>query len=205
MNSSMDQIGADLVVRELEFLGVRIGLGIPGGPLSGIFQALSQSKTIQFVLSQHETTAAFMAMGYYLFSEAKTLPVVCVTSGPGLTNLVTGLASAHEERVPIFVISGNISESQKGMGAMQDSFDSGINAIQMLQPITAGNHILKDLRSASHEIKHLARTAIEMSMPVHLMVPADIAHQPIPRLPSKKNPCLSEVLGPGSLESFQLN
>lgn len=173
--------GADLIVSTLESLGVKHAFGIPGGPLSGLFTRLSNSRQIKVTLSQHETAAAYIAMGTYLFgNDRQAIPIVFATAGPGMLNLITGVASAMEERVPLFVLTANIALDLRGAGAVQDSYEGALNGIGMFDSLTAKNEILRRIEDADAVIRNLYETALHRSRPVHLNVPADVAHRELP-------------------------
>lgn len=171
---------SDVIVKTLEQLGVKVAFGIPGGTIATLANALSQSKLIQTILTQHECGAAYMALGYSSYTQGKNNEMgLCFgCSGPGVTNLITGVASAYEERIPIFVLTGNISTQFIGKGAAQDSFESGIHALQMYQSITAKTVILKSNENVVDIVKELYALAIKEKKPVHLNVPTDIAFMP---------------------------
>lgn len=170
-------LGAQKIVRDLEDSQLNIAFGIPGGPLSGIFHSLSVSKKIEVILTQHETSAAFMALGYYLFSQKQTVPIVFATSGPGLTNVVTGLAAAFEECVPLFLLTANVATNIKGKRPAQDSFETGINGLRMLESVVCRTEILLNIKDSDFLIRELLKEAKSKSRPVHLNIPGDVAHQ----------------------------
>src|SRR6476659_6270385 len=99
------QTGADLVVRALEARGVTHVFGVPGARIDGVFDALLDSK-IKTVVCRHEQNAAFIAAG--IGRMTSKAGVVLVTSGPGCSNLVTGLATATSEGDPVVAIGGNV-------------------------------------------------------------------------------------------------
>lgn len=167
---------ADLIVKSLEEAGVAWAFGISGGPLAGIFRALSVSKKIRVIMTQHESAAGFLAVGNYLYSEKRSVPVVFGTSGPGSTNIITGVTAAFEEKVPLIVVTANIASKLKGKRATQDSFETGINTIKMLSPVTSSTLVLDSTDDLDKKIKLLYQTALMSSLPVHLNVPGDIAH-----------------------------
>lgn len=173
-------LGADRIVQALERENLRWAFGIPGGPLSGVFHALSVSSKIQVVLTQHETPAAYMAAGAYLFSRPRTVPIVFATSGPGATNVLTGVASAFEEKIPVILITANVAKDLKGKRAAQDSYETGIDTLKMLSPVTADTEVLESVEDIDRMIPHIHRLALERSLPVHMNVPGHIAHQVIP-------------------------
>src|SRR6202046_3569299 len=114
------QIGAELVVRTLETRGVKYVFGIPGAKIDAVFNALVDSK-IQTVVCRHEQNAAFIAGG---IGRMTGKAGVCIaTSGPGVSNLVTGLATANSEGDPVVALGGAVAtdESLKHLHQTMDS------------------------------------------------------------------------------------
>jgi acetolactate synthase-1/2/3 large subunit len=114
--------------------GVDTYFGIPGGPVCALFEAIRQEPRVRLVESRHETNAAFAAALYYRASGR--VPAVVVTAGPGITNVVTGVASACLERIPMLIISGDVAWASTGGRLAQDSGPEGIDAEALLAPIT---------------------------------------------------------------------
>ena len=110
--------GSDILVRALEREGVECVFAYPGGASMEIHQALTRS-TIRTVLPRHEQGGAFAAGGY---ARATGRPGVCMaTSGPGATNLVTGIADAYMDSVPLVAITGQVPQAMIGKGAFQET------------------------------------------------------------------------------------
>lgn len=128
--------GAQAVVATLERLGVTDVFGLPGGAIMPVFDALYDSQINQ-ILVRHEQAAGHAAEGYAL-SSGKT-GVAIVTSGPGATNLMTALADAHMDSVPLVAISGQVSASAIGTDAFQESDVVGVS-----MPITKHNFLVTD-------------------------------------------------------------
>lgn len=173
------EIYSDQIVATFEDLGFRAAFGIPGGAVCTIFNSLSRSQQIRIHLAQHECGAAYMAMGRSLVSQGKEMGLCFGTSGPGITNMITGVAAAFEERVPIFVVTGNVASTLRGRGAAQDAFDTGIDAVRMLDPITARSVTVLDPVELVPTILDLFELAEQSKRPVHLNVPVDIASRRI--------------------------
>ena len=129
-----EDAAARLLVDALIARGVDTFFGIPGGPICPLFEALRLEPRARLVESRHETHAAFAAALYYRASGR--VPAVVVTAGPGLTNVVTGVASASLERIPMLVISGDVAWASTGGRMAQDSGPEGIDAEAILAPIT---------------------------------------------------------------------
>ena len=122
------------LVEALVARGVDTFFGIPGGPICPIFEAIRLTPGARLVESRHETHAAFAAA---LFQRASgRVPAVVVTAGPGITNAVTGIASASLERIPMLVIAGDVAWATTGGRLAQDSGPEGLSAEAMLASIT---------------------------------------------------------------------
>jgi acetolactate synthase-1/2/3 large subunit len=171
---------AQALVSVLEEKGVELAVGIPGGAVSAIFTALSRSGRIRTRLAQHEAGAAYTALGaswvrFRSRNEKKPLGLCYATSGPGITNLITGVAAAYEERVPIFVLTGNVATGHFGKFAAQDASPGGIDAVRMLEPVTARSVCATSAGHAVRLAAELYDLACETGLPVHLNVPLDLA------------------------------
>jgi len=145
--------GADIFHRMLIEEGVDTLFGVPGGALLPIFDSLFETP-IQFVLTRHEQGAAHMADGY---ARSTGKVGVCVaTSGPGATNIVTGLATAYMDSVPMVAFTGQVTSSLIGNDAFQEADTTGIT-----RPVTKHNMLIRraeDLGRAVREAFHIART-----------------------------------------------
>ena len=109
--------GAQIVVRLLERQGVRTVAGIPGGAILPIYDALSKSE-IHHVLARHEQGGGFMAQG---MARATGVPAVCMaSSGPGATNLLTAIADAKLDSIPLVAITGQVPKPMIGTDAFQE-------------------------------------------------------------------------------------
>src|SRR6478735_10436032 len=119
---------ADLLVAYLQQLGIDYVFGVPGGAIEPIYNALAKSSRRggpRPVVARHETGAAFMADGYT--RETGKLGVCCATSGPGATNLITGVACAYDNGIPMLVLTGQPVLSAFGKRALQESACTGVN------------------------------------------------------------------------------
>jgi acetolactate synthase-1/2/3 large subunit len=187
---------AHAILDILEAEGVEYIFGVPGGPLTGLFEAMQERQTIRMVLAKHEGGAAFMAATYARV--ARRLAVCCGTSGPGATNALTGIASAYTESLPVLLLTGQVATSSFGKGAIQESSVHGVDVVQIFRPVTKLSTMLPHVdRSAD-----IVRTAIRMALsgrpgPVHVNMPADMIAQPTQHLsmrPSQYRPADSTVL-----------
>src|SRR4051812_38336895 len=128
--------GAGALVRSLEALGVEVVFGIPGGTILPAYDPLFDSK-VRHILVRHEQGAGHAATGY---AQATGKVGVCIaTSGPGATNLVTPLADAHMDSVPMVAITGQVGRALIGTDAFQEADISGIT-----MPITKHNFLVRN-------------------------------------------------------------
>ena len=145
--------GAQILCRALLEEGVELLFGYPGGAIMPFYHALPEYPGLRHVLVRHEQAAAHAADGY---ARASGRPGVCVaTSGPGATNLVTGLATAHMDNTPLVAITGQVPRAMIGRDAFQETDIIGIT-----QPITKHNRLVEDveeLADAVHEAFAVAR------------------------------------------------
>src|SRR5579885_2816273 len=137
--------GAQIVIESLIAEGVDVIFGYPGGAILPTYDALLDSK-IKHVLVRHEQGAAHMAEGYARVSGRPG--VVLVTSGPGATNTVTGIADANMDSTPIVVVSGQVPTTMIGNDAFQEADIVGIT-----RPCTKHNYLIKDVRDVARIIK----------------------------------------------------
>lgn len=133
---------SEFIIRYLEKLGTEYAFGIPGAHILPVFDALYDSK-IKPVLTKHEQGAAFMAGGYARYSGK--IGVCIATAGPGATNLVTGLANAYLDRLPVLAITGETPTYSFGKGALQESSGQGhsINQNYIFRGITTYHTIVQ--------------------------------------------------------------
>jgi acetolactate synthase-1/2/3 large subunit len=122
------------LVEALVERGVDTFFGIPGGPACAVFEAIRLTPGARLIDSRHESHAAFAAALYQRASGR--VPAVVVTAGPGVTNAVTGIASASLERIPMLVIAGDVAWASTGRRIAQDSGPEGIAIESLLHPIT---------------------------------------------------------------------
>jgi len=161
--------GAQIFHEMLQAENVEVIFGFPGGAVLPIFDALYRSP-IRFVMTRHEQGAAHMADGYAR-STGRT-GVVIATSGPGATNLVTGLATAHMDSVPVVAFTGQVKSFLIGNDAFQEADVTGIT-----RPITKHNMLVKrveDLGRSVREAFHIARTGRPGPVLVDIAVDATV-------------------------------
>jgi acetolactate synthase I/II/III large subunit len=161
--------GAEIMVKCLEAESVKFLWGYPGGAVLYIYDALYQQKSIQHVLVRHEQGAVHAADGYA--RATGDVGVALVTSGPGVTNAITGIATAYMDSIPMVIITGNVPTHAIGQDAFQECDTVGIT-----RPIVKHNFLVKDVRDLATTFKkafHLARTG--RPGPVVVDIPKDVS------------------------------
>ena len=166
---TQELMGAEILVKSLQAEGVKHLWGYPGGAVLYIYDALYKQDSIEHVLVRHEQAAVHAADG---FARATgEVGVALVTSGPGLTNAVTGIATAYTDSIPLVVISGQTSVAAIGTDAFQECDTVGIT-----RPIVKHNFLVKDVRDLAITMKkafHVARTG--RPGPVVVDIPKDVS------------------------------
>ncbi|MBN1377904.1 MAG: thiamine pyrophosphate-binding protein [Gammaproteobacteria bacterium] len=188
----------DLLILYLEQLGVEFVFGVPGGAIEPLYNALARSERRggpRAIVSRHETGAAFMAHGY--FSNSGKLAVCCSTTGPGATNLLTGVASAYENNVPMLVITAQTALSKFGRGALQESSDTAVNTVGMFQHCTGYNSLISHPDQFERKLVAALMQAIYTQTPSHISIPVDILRRPAEI--SKTSYQIGELLDKSSL------
>ena len=167
---------SDLLVAYLEQIGIEYIFGIPGGAIEPLYDALARSARrggLRAIVARHETGAAFMADGYA--RETGKIGVCCATAGPGATNLITGVACAYENEIPMLVITGQPALHLLGRGALQESSGAGIDTVAMFRTCTRFSALI----SHSDQLERQLTTALLSAHhptpgPVHLSIPMDV-------------------------------
>lgn len=164
--------GAQITIRLLERQGIRAIAGIPGGANLPLYDALRQS-AITHILTRHEQGAGFIAQG---MARATASPAVCfATSGPGATNLITAIADAKIDSVPIIAITGQVSRSLIGTDAFQE-----IDMYGLSLPITKHNFLVRNIKELFTVIPEAFTLALRgRPGPVAIDIPKDIQTQRI--------------------------
>ncbi len=166
----------DLILDYINCLGIEFIFGVPGGAIEPLYNALARSERAggaKAVVACHETAAAFMADGYA--RESGRLGVCCATTGPGTTNLITGVASAYADNIPLLVITAQTSILSFGRYGLQESSCTGVDTVSMLQFCTRYNTLV----SHPDQLERKLQTAINYAFgpipgPVHISIPLDI-------------------------------
>ena len=171
---------AHRLVRALVAAGVDTFFGIPGGPVSPVFDAILNTEGARLIESRHETSAAFAAADYYRASGR--VPAVVVTAGPGATNAVTGVVSAHLERVPLLVICGDVAWAAEGGRLLQDSGPEGIGIEKMLGHVTRATIRVTQAKTATAQglaALNAAKNPVNPG-PALLVLPIQLGRGPVP-------------------------
>jgi acetolactate synthase-1/2/3 large subunit len=161
--------GSEILVRCLQAEGVKHVWGYPGGAVLYIYDALYKQDAIEHVLVRHEQAAVHAADGYARASGE--VGVALVTSGPGVTNAVTGIATAYMDSIPMVIITGQVPTHAIGLDAFQECDTVGIT-----RPIVKHNFLVKDVRDLAMTVKkafHIARTG--RPGPVVVDIPKDVS------------------------------
>ncbi|MDF3010203.1 MAG: ilvB [Burkholderiales bacterium] len=163
--------GAEIIVRCLQEEGVDVVFGYPGGAVLFIYDELFKQEKVKHVLVRHEQGAVHAADGYSRSS--RKVGVALVTSGPGVTNAVTGIATAYMDSIPLVVITGQVPTHAIGLDAFQECDTVGIT-----RPIVKHNMLVKDVRELATAMKkafHIAATG--RPGPVVVDIPKDVTAQ----------------------------
>ncbi|HHH49142.1 MAG TPA: thiamine pyrophosphate-binding protein [Gammaproteobacteria bacterium] len=173
---------SDIILYYLEQIGCDYIFGIPGGAIEPLYDALARSSRrggIRPVVARHENGAVFMADGYA--RQTGRLGVCCATTGPGTTNMITGLADAHQNNVPLLAISAQTPLPTFGRGAFQESSCTGIDTVNMLQHCTRYSTLVSHIDQLQHKLITAVMTAFHSPRgPVHLSIPLDVMRQKLP-------------------------
>ena len=176
----MGKTGAEILVETLIEEGVDVIFGYPGGAVLPLMDGLYKTDKIRFILTRHEQGAAHMADGY---ARATGKVGVCLaTSGPGATNLTTGIATANMDSVPVVAITGQVGTALIGNDAFQEADTTGI-----MRPISKHNYLVKDVKDLARICKesfHIARTG--RPGPVVIDLPKDVTTNVLEGEPDKK-------------------
>src|SRR3989449_3246912 len=163
--------GAQIICRTLVDAGVEVMFGYPGGAIMPFYDALHGHAGLRHILVRHEQAAAHAADGY---ARASNRVGVCVaTSGPGATNLVTGLATAYMDGSPVLAITGQVGRPMLGRDAFQETDVVGVTL-----PVTKHNVLVRDIEDLADDVREAMAIAMEgRPGPVLVDVPKDVQNQ----------------------------
>ncbi len=186
------QRAADTIAQRLLAQGVTRVFGLPGGTIAPIFDALEDISNIEVVLCRHEHHAVCAALGHAYMTEEPG--VVMTTSGPGLLNALTGIASAQCDSLPLVVLAGEVAEENQGRRSLQDGSAHALNLISVCRQVCKAAWQLKSGLQAASLIDHafaLAKSgrpgATVITLPINLTRKGDLAKlrfQPPPQAPA---------------------
>ena len=160
--------GAKMVIEALHLEGVKVVFGYPGGAVLHIYDEIYKQNYFSHILARHEQGAIHAADGYARASG--DVGVAIITSGPGFTNAVTGIATAYTDSIPLVVISGQVPVAQIGTDAFQE-----IDAVGISRPCTKHNFLVRNLAELPRILKeafYIARSG--RPGPVLVDIPKDI-------------------------------
>jgi len=174
LTSSIQRV-ADTIVQTLISSDIDHFFGVPGGPVSPIFDAILGNTAATIIESRQETGAAFAAGGYHRISGQ--VPCVMVTAGPGVTNVVTGVTAAYLEYTPMIVIAGDVAWAAKGARLLQDSGPQGIDIEGMFRGVTKATIRIRQAKSAAAHVRAAIQLATNTKKPgpVLIIVSIDIS------------------------------
>jgi len=167
----MELTGAEIAIRCLQEEGVEYVFGYPGGAVLFIYDALFNQDKVKHILVRHEQAAVHAADGYSRSTDK--VGVALVTSGPGATNAVTGIATAYMDSIPLVIISGQVASSFIGEDAFQE-----VDTVGITRPCVKHNFLVKDVRELASTIKkafYLAKSG--RPGPVLVDIPKDVSNQ----------------------------
>ncbi|HEY8356152.1 MAG TPA: thiamine pyrophosphate-binding protein, partial [Ramlibacter sp.] len=166
--------GAEILVKCLQAENVKYVWGYPGGAVLHIYDAFYKQDTIQHVLVRHEQAAVHAADGYA--RATGDVGVALVTSGPGVTNAITGIATAYMDSIPMVIVTGQVPTAAIGLDAFQECDTVGIT-----RPVVKHNFLVKDVRTLAEVMKkafHIARSG--RPGPVVVDIPKDVSFNKTP-------------------------
>ena len=161
--------GSQMLIEALALENVKVVFGYPGGAVLHIYDEIYKQKYFRHILVRHEQAALHAADGYARASGE--VGVAIITSGPGFTNAITGIATAYMDSIPLVVISGQVPISQIGTDAFQE-----IDAVGISRPCTKHNYLVKDIKELPRILKeafYIARSG--RPGPVLIDLPKDIS------------------------------
>ncbi len=167
----MELNGSQMVIEALKKEGVSVAFGYPGGAIMNVYDAIYKQEGFKHILTRHEQASIHAADGYA--RATGEVGVAIVTSGPGFTNAITGLATAYTDSIPMVVISGQVPITLIGTDAFQE-----IDAIGISRPCTKHNYLVRTIEELPGILKeafYIARSG--RPGPVHVDIPKDITAQ----------------------------
>jgi acetolactate synthase-1/2/3 large subunit len=171
---------ADQLVLGLAAADVTTYFGVPGGAIEPLFNALarhSERGRVRLIPMRSESGAGFAADGY--FRQSGQMAVCTSTTGPGVSNLLTPVMSAHADRVPLLVLTPQVSLPKQGRGALQDSSRDGYDTALILRECTRYSTVVTHAAQLGHKLERALAAALRAPQgPVHVSIPQDVLGAP---------------------------
>ncbi len=169
----------DAFVDYLKEASIEAVFGLPGGLIYPFFDAVERDDFFDLVITKHEEGAAFMADGYARATHS--MAVCAATSGPGATNMLTGVGVAFSDNVPLLVLTGQAASNTIGKGAVQEAGAKDIDIVAMFEPVTKYSARVEHPEQLLHHLRRALRLALTgRPGPVHLNVPVDFWRRMVP-------------------------
>ncbi len=146
----MKLTGAQILLKMIKEEGIDTIFGYPGGAVIDIYDAIAKQNQIKHILVRHEQGAVHAADAYARAN--KSVGVALVTSGPGATNTVTGIASAHSDSIPLVIFTGQVPTALIGNDAFQE-----VDIVGITRPCTKHNYLVKDMHRSFDDIQMAVR------------------------------------------------
>ena len=170
-------IGADIIAKSLQTNGVRYLFDYPGGCTVFILDSIRRLTDIQIITCRHEQGAVFAACGY---AKSTGKPGVCLaTSGPGATNLITGIADAYFDHTPLIAITGQVPSTLYRTTTDRQSGFQEINITEMVRPITIYAKYISTVYKLDQQINDAFRDSLRLYGPILLDLPIDLQRKQI--------------------------
>jgi acetolactate synthase I/II/III large subunit len=166
---------ARVLLESLVRHGVRVAFGIPGGLVSPLFDVLADVGGLELISTRHETMAGFAAMGHALVTGKPA--IVLTTSGPGMTNAITGIAAAAVEGLPMIAIAGDVPTSARSRGTMQDASTNALDSVALMRTVARWSARVE----SADDVPGIVERALQIACgdrpgPVFLSIPLDVAN-----------------------------
>ncbi len=195
-NSQLSWDNADLIVAYLKALNVEYIFSVPGGAIEPLYNAIARNQPHggpKVIVARHESGAAFMAEGYA--RETGKLGVCCATTGPGSTNLLTGVASAYADNIPMLVITAQTPLPKFGKNALQESSCTAIDTVGIFRYCTTYNTLISHAEQINTKLVAAIMSAFRApNGPAHISIPSDILREQATKLPSfNPNNLMNEI------------
>ena len=163
---------SDILIESLTKWGIKVIFGIPGDGINGVIEAIRKNSDIEFILTRHEQAAAFMACAYSKYTGS--IGACLATTGPGATNLITGLYDAKADNTPVLAITGSTYSDLIGSSYQQD-----VNVLELFSDVSEYNNRINKPEHAKMVADIACRTAISRKGVSHISIPIDVQYEKI--------------------------